>query len=641
MLYTSSENVKMYPSSFRGDNVEQSTTKLYDIESRLATEKNLTGYYSRIASKDSYVIDWNKLSKVLKCIINGYYFELSLADFLSSSDVSNLTDIYAHIKVENRELTIAVKDTTFSTAMLETVDGNDTTLDIENIFKGVGLSENTTETGVTASLHILTRADANSEWSAPKLEKTRFTTEHLALLNRDGQVVKMFDDVMKVVTVGEDLLQISMPLLVDGDINLTEQGNISARTVTTSKVIFGQDKYIDENNYTGTALSSTEVLVAPINNDNVNYGILVTPDVGVETPIDSEITVNPSTQIIDTYGGNNKKYTLKIDNVEGNLTGTATNASAAETAEKAVKVKVEVASFEGETHGLAMFKKSSAAQPEYDTLKFASNLTISDNKSIVAPNYDVTFKKLVGTELELSEAQIDSSGKLTCTELATTSMSIDTLGNITFNGGPKIELSAETITLYDVNGIRPKATAGLDSYIGLPANPFASANITSLNSSSVKTANLTVNANATIEDCDIETLTASSVSATNFALTSDYTPIVLADATSGTKTTLTEDGEYEIILTYELTTGGTGEITKYEQHLGTIRYVSTSDVVPILATIDHNLKGDNKIYAIKVLYRDNNFRAIYETVNGTSYGDTTSFAVADSRNYKLHYRKIR
>lgn len=638
MLYTSSTNVKMYPSSFRGDNVEQSTTKLYDVESRLATEKNLTGYYSRIASKDSYIIDWDKTSKVLKCIISGYYFELSLADFLASAGVSSLTNIYAHIKVENREVTVAIKNTTFSTGMLETVDGNDTTLDIENVFKGLGLSENSTEAGVTASLHILTRADASSEWDAPKLEKTRFTTEHLAILNSNGQVVKMFDDIMKLVSVGGDMLQINMPLLVNGDINLSEQGNVSANTITTSKVVFGQNKYIDESNYTGTALSSTEVLVAPINNDNVNYGVLVTPDTGVETPVNSEITVNPSTQVIDTYGGNNKKYTLKINNVEGNLTGTATNASVAE---KAVKVKVEVAAFEGESHGLAMFKKSSSAQPEYDTLKFASNLTVSDNKSIVAPNYDVTFKKLIGTELELTESQISSSGKLTCRELATEGMSIDTLGNISFTSGPKIELSADTITLYDVNGIRPKATAGLDSYIGLPTNPFESANITSLNSNSVKTANLTVSGSATIEDCDIETLTASSISATKFALTSSYTPIVLGDAPSGTITELTEDGEYEIILTYELPAGVTAEVTKYEQHLGIIRYTLASDVIPIIATIDGNLKDNNQIYFIKVKYKDNAFYAGYESINGTAYGDAISFANNDPRNYKLYYRKIR
>ena len=638
MLYTSSTNVKMYPSSFRGDNVEQSTTRLYDVESRLATEKNLTGYYSRIASKDSYIIDWDKTSKVLKCIISGYYFELSLADFLASASVSSLTNIYAHIKVENREVTVAIKNTTFSTGMLEAVDGNDTTLDIENVFKGLGLSENSTEAGVTASLHILTRADTSSEWDAPKLEKARFTTEHLAILNSNGQIVKMFDDIMKLVSVGGDMLQINMPLLVNGDINLLEQGNVSANTITTSKVVFGQNKYIDESNYTGTALSSTEVLVAPINNDNVNYGVLVTPNAGVETPINSEITVNPSTQVIDTYGGNNKKYTLKINNVEGNLTGTATNASVAE---KAVKVKVEVAAFEGETHGLAMFKKSSASQPEYDTLKFASNLTVSDNKSIVAPNYDVTFKKLIGTELELTESQISSSGKLTCREIATEGLSIDTLGNISFNSGPKIELSADTITLYDVNGIRPKATAGLGSYIGLPANPFESANITSVNSNSVKTANLTVNTSATIGDCDIETLTASSISATNFALTSNYTPIVLGDAPSGTITELTEDGEYEIILTYELPAGVTSEVTKYEQHLGIIRYVASSDVIPIIATIDGNLKDNNQIYFIKVKYKDNAFYAGYESINGTAYGDATSFANNDPRNYKLYYRKIR
>lgn len=637
MLYTSSTNVKMYPSSFRGDNVEQSTTRLYDVESRLATEKNLTGYYSRIASKDSYIIDWDKTSKVLKCIISGYYFELSLADFLASASVSSLTNIYAHIKVENREVTVAIKNTTFSTGMLEAVDGNDTTLDIENVFKGLGLSENSTEAGVTASLHILTRADASSEWNAPKLEKARFTTEHLAILNSNGQVVKMFDDIMKLVSVGGDMLQINMPLLVNGDINLSEQGNVSANTVTTSKVIFGQNKYIDESNYTGTALSSTEVLVAPINNDNVNYGVLVTPNAGVETPINSEITVNPSTQVIDTYGGNNKKYTLKINNVEGNLTGTATNASVAD---KAVKVKVEVAAFEGEAHGLVMFKKSSVSQPEYDTLKFASNLTVSDNKSIVAPNYDVTFKKLIGTELELTESQISSSGRLTCREIVTKGLSIDAVGNISFDGGPKIELSAGTITLYDVNGIRPKATTGLISYIGLPTNPFESANITSLSSNSVKTANLTVNTSATIEDCDIETLTASSISATNFALTSNYIPIVLGDATSGTKTKLTEDGEYEIILTYELTTNG--KVTKYEQHLGTIRYISSSNVIPVLATTDYDLRGNKEINFIKVKYENNAFYATHGTTeDGTTYGVAVSFVYDDPRNYKLYYRKIR
>lgn len=611
MLYTSSTNVKMYPSSFRGDNVEQSTTRLYDVESRLATEKNLTGYYSRIASKDSYIIDWDKTSKVLKCIISGYYFELSLADFLARASVSSLTNIYAHIKVENREVTVAIKNTTFSTGMLEAVDGNDTTLDIENEFKGLGLSENSTEAGVTASLHILTRADASSEWDAPKLEKARFTTEHLAILNSNGQVVKMFDDIMKLVSVGGDMLQINMPLLVNGDVNLSEQGNVSANTITTSKVIFGQNKYIDESNYTGTALSSTEVLVAPINNDNVNYGVLVTPNAGVETPVNSEITVNPSTQVIDTYGGNNKKYTLKINNVEGNLTGTATNASVAE---KAVKVKVEVATFEGETHGLAMFKKSSAAQPEYDTLKFVSNLTVSDNKSIVAPNYDVTFKKLIGTELELTESQISSSGKLTCREIATKGMSIDVLGNISFNSGPKIEIWAETITLYDVNAILPKRTAGSISYIGHPTNPFESANITTLNSNNVKAA--------------------------NFALTSNYTPIVLGDATSGVKTTLTEDGEYEIILTYELTTDG--KVTKYEQHLGTIRYVASSNVIPVLATTDYDLRGTKEIHFIKVKYENNAFFATHGTTeDGTTYGVQVSFVYDDPHNYKLYYRKIR
>ena len=52
-FYLTSQKVKVFPSAYRGKNSED---KVYDPESRLNSEKNLTGLVNRLSSRDSYAI---------------------------------------------------------------------------------------------------------------------------------------------------------------------------------------------------------------------------------------------------------------------------------------------------------------------------------------------------------------------------------------------------------------------------------------------------------------------------------------------------------------------------------------------------------------------------------------------------------
>jgi hypothetical protein len=95
MAKLKSTEVKVFPSAFRG----LATGTKYNPEARLNTEFNVTNLTNRLASKDSFVISWNGTTSVVKFNIHGYYFELNLADFLSTGAGSNWTNVYARIRL--------------------------------------------------------------------------------------------------------------------------------------------------------------------------------------------------------------------------------------------------------------------------------------------------------------------------------------------------------------------------------------------------------------------------------------------------------------------------------------------------------------------------------------------------------------
>lgn len=84
LSFLKSKNVKIYPTARRGKYTEtsnnSSATYIYDPEARLETEYNKVHHFSKTVAKNSYIIAWddfNTVNSKLKCVIGGYYFEIT------------------------------------------------------------------------------------------------------------------------------------------------------------------------------------------------------------------------------------------------------------------------------------------------------------------------------------------------------------------------------------------------------------------------------------------------------------------------------------------------------------------------------------------------------------------------------------
>ena len=121
-----SKNVKVFPCAYRGYyNATPSSQIVFDPEARSNTEYNFANIYSKTSSKDSYVISFT--GSILKCVIGGYYFELSAidpADFLDGSIERALI-----IRLQDITLTTGGDDGTRITKALQSYNDADNYLD--------------------------------------------------------------------------------------------------------------------------------------------------------------------------------------------------------------------------------------------------------------------------------------------------------------------------------------------------------------------------------------------------------------------------------------------------------------------------------------------------------------------------------
>ena len=124
-MYLASNNVKVYPSAYR--------SAVYDSEARLQTEYNLTHAVGQHGGQNSFVVDFGSASdgtaqeawaNPLKCVVGGYYFELSRSatSAFSFADLDKEIDsIYLGISL--RGATIAVSSVNLYSS--ENNEGND------------------------------------------------------------------------------------------------------------------------------------------------------------------------------------------------------------------------------------------------------------------------------------------------------------------------------------------------------------------------------------------------------------------------------------------------------------------------------------------------------------------------------------
>lgn len=123
-MYLASNNVKVYPSAYR--------SPVYDSEARLQTEYNLTHAVGQHGGQNSFVVDFGAVSdgtsqeawaNPLKCVVGGYYFELSRSatsafHFPEDPAIDNI-----YLGVALRGATISVLSTNLYSS--ENNEGND------------------------------------------------------------------------------------------------------------------------------------------------------------------------------------------------------------------------------------------------------------------------------------------------------------------------------------------------------------------------------------------------------------------------------------------------------------------------------------------------------------------------------------
>lgn len=192
-MFLNSDKVNMYPSSFRGDANKDTNnnSQIYDIESKLATEKNLVGYYNRIPSNNSYVISWSKDNNILECVVAGYYFRL---DLNGAADINSWTELWLSVKTEELSVALTLNESTISTQILTGFDENKI-LDINNEFEGIELSS-TENTAAVSSLHALTRTSTTNDWKIVELSDVRFKTSHIGIVDENDATTKYLSNVL-------------------------------------------------------------------------------------------------------------------------------------------------------------------------------------------------------------------------------------------------------------------------------------------------------------------------------------------------------------------------------------------------------------------------------------------------------------
>ena len=102
--YFKSKDIKVYPTSRRGNYISEAKSYTFDPEARLDTEYNKVNGFTKTVAKSSYVVSFNATSGILKCVIGGYYFEISNIGENGYTFETLALDANAKISLINNEL---------------------------------------------------------------------------------------------------------------------------------------------------------------------------------------------------------------------------------------------------------------------------------------------------------------------------------------------------------------------------------------------------------------------------------------------------------------------------------------------------------------------------------------------------------
>lgn len=172
MSYLISNEINLYPTALRGGT--DITGQVYDPESRLGTEFNLTNAVNRITIDGSFVISHS--GNILEFSIHGYYFRIKSVSSLISNFTSD-NKIYANIRI--KEL---AQDNYKLKSLVCYEDGSSTNLDVDDggtsEFKGINFTNSAQGDNInTFSLEILRKVDGS--WVVPDTSILKIDTKSI------------------------------------------------------------------------------------------------------------------------------------------------------------------------------------------------------------------------------------------------------------------------------------------------------------------------------------------------------------------------------------------------------------------------------------------------------------------------------
>lgn len=156
MTFIESKNIKVYPSAYR----DKSGNKVYDPESRLPSEHQITNQIRNMTSKKGFIVSPTYSSttsiaegQVFEIFLGGYYFNFKLPPLSSN------TKVWACIKLKdmgNSANSALGTNTDYACETLVRTDDKSTPLDVSDDFKGLAIIENnTTPPGYDYTLQLL------------------------------------------------------------------------------------------------------------------------------------------------------------------------------------------------------------------------------------------------------------------------------------------------------------------------------------------------------------------------------------------------------------------------------------------------------------------------------------------------------
>lgn len=235
-----SAHVQVYPCAYRGQVEQSGVTYLWNPESRLPTEHNITEAVNNVSTvhNGSYVI--SKAATVsqsgtitggpLVIVIHGYRFEIDDLTSIATAVLENGTSVWASIKLKDRN-TPERTGTDYKATSLANYDGSTGALDAANLFKGLVFdNDDQSSTAGVYSLCILTRASATST--------TPFTVPSSSLLRLDATNIA---NVSSGTATADNITEhfVTQQLEVSGDVNIGDELHVGGTLEATGATTLG------------------------------------------------------------------------------------------------------------------------------------------------------------------------------------------------------------------------------------------------------------------------------------------------------------------------------------------------------------------------------------------------------------------